>query len=125
VAAKIEVRVEKGEEKVRAVKERKREWHRLNKMVEGEVGGLVGEKVVARGRLKELGDELGDVIPAALNGQGNGNVEADGEWVDDDMGEEKRKADEKVNAETIIVPILEHRPPAEIPLPAEDDDGIL
>jgi hypothetical protein len=94
-------------------------------MVEGEVGGLVGEKVVAKGRLKVLGEELEDVIPAALHGHGNDIVENEGEWVDEDMGGEEGRLDAQVASETIVVPILERRPPTEVPLPAEDDDGIL
>jgi hypothetical protein len=116
VAAKIEVRVEKGEDKGRAVKERKKEWSRLNKGVLREVGESVGEKVVGGKRLKELDEELDGVIPAAYTE----GVEE--EWEDEIEGDRDMGGDSNIPGETVLIPILQHRPPAEIALPAEGDE---
>jgi hypothetical protein len=117
VNAKIEVRVEKGEEKVKQVKERKKEWNRLNKAVLGEVGGMVGEKVVGEKRLRELDEEMREVLPQALN--------AGEEWEDVDDEVELKENKEKASAETIVVPIPADMQAQDIPLPDEDVDEIL
>lgn len=108
--ARLENRVEKSVGKLKIVKERKSEWERVNRAVEGK--DIKGAKKEA----KEI--DLDD-----LGGDGDGIVNGDGEMIDVVEGVDgMRSIGEN---EVLSLPVLASRPPAEIPLPIDEEDEVL
>lgn len=104
VNARLETRVERSAGKLKIVKERKKEWEKLNGKLDGKVVGVPN--------LKEGDEDM---------------------WEDVAEGDENRGGTGAKEAHTGVVrpgemlqlPVLPHQPPAEVPLPTAEEDEVL
>ncbi|KAF2425714.1 hypothetical protein EJ08DRAFT_700259 [Tothia fuscella] len=110
VNARMETRVEKSVGKLKIVKDRKKEWDKLNERLTNEDGKGGGAP-----KLKEGDEEMWEDV-----------AEEDEDHEDADVSAgDRENMGIVMPGETLQLPILAHQPPAEIPLPPDEPDEIL